>query len=329
MKSIVVTTVFLLFTVISFAQKDKVIFIKEVPIKLKSASRYSFHIGYEAIKDCDIAIDFSGGPNKFWAGKTIPVKKGKGLTHIEVDMKNSPSPGNGYKISLAIRKRGGNWETTTAATSISNIEITKRSEEILDDASFSPLTPNIVSSRETFDFEIKYKASQERKIVVAIHNKGQWMGASKAILVQKGSGTKKIQVKMSPPPEGDKYKFTLYYGSGEGFPDKYIISKEITDIKITKAGKKVETTTAQTAIPQKTVKLSDLREQSIPLSINKNSDILTIPGDAPYSFIKIIAMNGSILKESQNTNSIQVSDLPKGGYFAITNKNDSYKFIKF
>ncbi|WP_271785267.1 hypothetical protein [Aquimarina algiphila] len=333
MKSILTTTALLLFTLISFSQKDEIVFIKKVPIKLQSSSLYTFYVRYEATKDCDIAIDFYGGPNNFWAGKTIPVKKGKGHKKIEIYMNESPKPGNGYTISAAIRKRGGNRKTTTAATSINNIQITKRSEEIIDDASFSHLSPIIISNQETVDFKIKYKASQERKIVVTVHNNGLGIGTSETISVQKGIGTKEIQVKMSSPPKGNKYKFTLYYGSEEGFPNKYIISKTITDIRTTKRVKKVETTPKPpikpTPKPQETINVKDSGEKSITLSLNKESNILTLPGKSSYTLIQIITSQGQLAKEAKNSNSIEVSDLPKGNYVAITSENDYYQFVKF
>jgi len=314
MKPLLFTFAFFL-SIIALAQNDKVVFIKEVPIKMPSTTSYNFYIGYEVSQDSDIAIDFSGGPSKFWAGKTTPVSKGKGLVPIDLPTKDNPPNGTGYKLVVSVRERNGGWQTTKFASIIDNIEIVKKATPILDDASFSPLTPTKFSDIGVYNFDIQYKASQQRNIVVAIYDQGKWVAASKAISVEKGSGTERIQIKTNPLPEGNKYRFILYYGSDEDFPNTYLVSKEMSGILISK--------------PEKVITLSSLRKRSIRLSINKDSDILTIPGDLTYKFIKIIAMNGAIVKESQDSNSVQISDLPKGGYFAITNKDESYQFIKF
>ncbi len=309
-----VTLIIVFHSLIISSQEDKLIFAKEIPIKLKSQSSYSFLIGYEVKENSDIALDFSGGPQKFWAGKTIPVTKGKGIITFQINSKNKPKIGTDYKVIVAIRKSGGDWKTNKLALVIKNIEVTKEELRVLDDASFSPLTPVKQASKDVFSFEINYIASQERKISVAIYNQNQWIGASKNINVVKGKGTKKVQVRVKSPPEGKKYKYVLYYGSGDGFPDKNITSKEISGVTFT--------------APQKTLSLHELREKSIILSLNKTSNILTLPGALVYNSIQIITPNGEIIKEVKNTNSIEITDLQKGAYFVVTGKNEYYQFVK-
>ncbi|GEC72498.1 hypothetical protein FFL01_20370 [Flavobacterium flevense] len=298
----------------NYAQSDKVIFVKDVPIKLKSASSYSFFVGYDVTKDSDLALDISGGPNKFWTGKTIPVDKGKGVFNFQISPKDAPIPGKGYRILVSVRDRNGDWKTERAASVIKNVEITKNDTPILDDASFSVLTPTSLSSRELFEFDINYKASQPRLLQIALWNGQQWVAASKNTTVNPGEGSVKVTLNAGQPKEGNKYRYVLYYGSGEGFPNENIVSKELSGIEITKA--------------IKSLTLNDLNEQHIMLSLNKNSSVLTLPGKVSYDFIKIIALNGEIIKEVTNTNTIPVSDLDKGAYFAITSNDDYYKFVK-
>ena len=310
--------VLLFFGLISFknqAQNDKVIFVKDVPVKLKTATSYSFYVGYEVSEDSDLALDISGGPAKFWAGKTVPVKKGKGVLNFQIGTKDSPRAGNGYRVLVSVRDSGGDWKTTRASSIINNVEITNKEEPILDDASFSVLTPTSLSSRENFEFEINYKASEPRMLQVALWNDQQWIAASENKTVNAGEGKVKVNINTGQPKVGNKYRFVLYYGSGEGFPNKNIVSKELSGIEITKA--------------VKVLTIDDVNEQCITLSLNKTSKILTLPGDLSYESIKIIAMNGEVVKEEKNTNSITVSDLKGGAYYAITSQDDYYKFVKF
>jgi len=315
MKTQALIILLLMSSSIIFAQKNKIVFAEKISIKMQRTDSYSFFLGYEVEKDADISIDFSGATPKFWMGKTVQVSKGKGIVEVKLIPNENIPLGKGYKIIASIRDRGGDWKTTKVSSVINNIEVTKKVTPVFDDASFSTSTPFSIPSDKEYFFDIEYIASQQRKIVVAIYNKGQWIGASKPVVVEKGTGIKKVSVKLSPPLEGNAYKFILFYGSGEGFPDINIVSKEINGVEITKAEKKIT--------------VLDLREKSIVLSLNVKSELLTLPGNPSYAFIKIIAQNGQIVKEQQNTNTIKVSDLSKGGYFVITSNEDYFQFIKF
>ena len=298
----------------SYAQGNKVIFVKEVPVKLKSQSSYTFFIGYEVEEDSDIAMDISGGPSEFWAGETVAVQKGKGVFQFKITPREQPRTGKGYRILVSVRESGGDWKTEKASSIIRNVEIVNKEEPILDDASFSLLTPTSISSRDVFEFDIDYKASEPRLLQVALWNGQQWIAASKNTTVQPGEGSVKVTVSAGQPKEGNKYRYVLYYGSGDGFPNENIVSKELSGIQITKA--------------IKTLTLDDLKEKCLTISPNKDSNNLTLPGDLSYEYIRIISMQGAIVKEVTNTNSIPVNDLKNGPYYVITSKDDYYQFVK-
>ncbi len=295
--------------------QNKVLFVKDVPVKMKSAGTYNFFIGYEVEEDSDIAMDLSGGPNKFWAGKSVPVKKGKGVFQFTISSNKTPRPGKGYRVLVSVRESGGDWKTEKANSIVRNVEITSKDEPILDDATFSLATPTSLSSRELFEFDVDYIASQPRMLQVALWNGGKWIGASKNKTVQPGQGTVKVTISTAPPVEGNTYRYVLYYGSGAGFPNVNIVSKEISGIQITKAVKKLT--------------LADLKEKSVTIAINRDSPNLTLPLHLSYEFIRITTIQGQIIKEVKNSNTIQINDLPKGSYYAITNTDDYYKFSKF
>ena len=302
------------FTLKNNAQ-NKILFVKEVPIKLKSESFYVFFIGYDVEEESDIAMDISGGPDKFWAGNSVTVPKGKGVFPFKIVCKNTPSVGKGYRILASVREKGGDWKTEKASFVIKNIEITTNDEVIMDDADFSLATPTSLSSREIFEFEINYKASEVRLIQVALWNGSQWIAASKNTTVQPGEGTIKTIISTAQLAVGNMYRYVLYYGSGQDFPNTNIVSKEISGIQITKV--------------EKTLTLEDLKEKSVTIAVSRTSLVLTLPIHLSCEYIRIVNLKGQIIKEVKNTNTIRINDLPKGGYYAITDTDDYYKFVKY
>ena len=80
--------------------------------------------------------------------------------------------------------------------------------------------------------------------------------------------------------------------------------------------------------PEKKLTLKEINAKSIQLAINKESENLTLPGATSFEFIKIITMKGSIIMEVKGANSVKISELPQGAYFAITSEEDYYKFVK-
>jgi len=315
--NILKASVFLLFSCLSLSvnAQNKILFVKDVPVKMVSQNSYAFFVGYDVEEDSDIAMDISGGPNKFWAGKTVSVKKGKGVFQFKISTNSKPSVGKGYRIVASVREKGGDWKTEKANSIVRNVEVVKKQEPIVDDASFSLATPTSLASRDLFEFEVTYKASQQRLLQVALWNGGQWIAASKNKVLEKGEGTVNLTISAGQPAVGNTYRYVLYYGSGEGFPNKNIVSKEISGIQITKA--------------EKTLTLDDLKEKCVTISINNSSPSITLPGQLSFEFIRIVDMKGQIIQEVKNTNNIQINDLPKGRYYVITNTDDFYKFAKF
>jgi hypothetical protein len=311
-----VFTIVLFSSMIGMANHDKILFAKEVPIKLKSENSYTFIIGYDVSNDRDIAVEFSGTTSNFWIGKVEQVNKGQGVIQITLKTENKPTPKSGYRLIASIRQSGGDWKTTIASTVINNLQITNQDEAVMDDANFDPRTETLLSSRDVFDFDINYVASKVQPMSVAIWNETKWIGASEKIEVAKGSGTKKIKVNVVAPTEGKKYRFVLYYGYGSGpnFPNDNLTSKEISGIEITKQ--------------VKVLTMSALTEKSIALIINRESPFITLPGDSKFETVKIIGQDGQIVKEMSATNSISIADLPQGPYFIVTSKDDYYKFVK-
>jgi len=302
-------------TTFSHAQINKILFVKEVPIKMESKTNYSFLVGYEVSKNSDIAIDFSGGPSKFWAGKTVPVKKGKGVFNFKISTNNKPRPGKGYRLVASIRESGGDWKTTKTASLINNITIENKPTPILDDVNFSLLMPTRLSSRPDYEYDISFKVSQERFVMVSIWNDKEWLVNSEPVKIPKGTGTVKVNITTKLFPEGKKYRFVLDLSPSNDFSKNNIITKEVSGIVLTK--------------PENIITLKDLQTKSINLKLNKETNHLNIPGEQDYELIKILALNGEIVKESKNTKSIDVSDLKQGAYYAIVNTNAFYRFIKF
>ncbi|SDX29463.1 Por secretion system C-terminal sorting domain-containing protein [Lutibacter oricola] len=294
---------------------DKVLFIKSVPVIMKSQGSYTFKVGYVATGNRDISVELSGGPNKYWAGTTISVNKGQGIKEIQFAPNKSPGFGAGYRLVLSIKPKGGDWRTTIAARVINNLEFVKKDIPFVDDASFSLATPTVVESADVQKFNIDYSVSKPQFIQVSIWDESKWIATSQKITVEPGKGTKKVEVPLAPLKEGDKYKFLLTFGDQEAFDKKTYAQKEISGVKVIKAVKKLT--------------IKEVNEKSIQISLNKASKILTLPGNTTYDFIRIIAMNGQTLIEVAKSNSIDLTGLPQGAYFAITSTDDYYKFVKF
>lgn len=294
---------------------DKVLFVKPVPVKLKSQSSYSVMVGYVATEDRLIALELSGGPNKYYANKNVQVKKGQSITEISLNPTEQPPVGKGYRLLLSIREKKGGWKTTKAATIINNLEFVDEDVRFSDNASFSPATPYSLENSNSYDFSIDCSFSTENIIQVSMWNDKNWLGSTKKISVPAGNSSEKINVAIKPPVEGKKYRLLLTFGTPEDFENKTTKSKEMTGVRVKKAAKKLT--------------LKEINEKSIQISVNKESEILTLPGKSVYGFIKIIALNGQILLEKTQTNSIKISELNKGAYFAITNEGDYFKFVKF
>lgn len=294
---------------------EKVFFAKTVPTKVESKLSYSFMVGYVVNTDSDIGVDVSGGPNKFWMGTKKKVKKGPGILKIELSPENVPAPGKNYRIILSVRDRNGGWQSTRVATVINNLEFVKEEVRVAESVSFSALTPYKVESSNLYSFDVVYVLSNKNIVQVSIWNDKNWLATSEKIEINPGNGTQSVAVKMAPPKEGTKYKFVLTFGTEEEFNAKRTKSKERSGIHITK--------------PEKQLTIKEINAKSVQIALNKDSEVLTLPGKSSFKFIRVIAMNGQILAEVNETNSIKVSHLTKGAYFAITNTGDYYKFVKF
>lgn len=294
---------------------DKVMYVKPVPTVLKAQGEYVFKVGYVATANRDISVELNGGPTKIWAGTTKKVSKGQGIIEIALSPNQIPPVGTGYRLILSIKPRGGDWRTTITGRIINNLEFVKNDLRFVDDASFSLATPTVVESANVYNFDIDYNVSKEHFIQVSIWDNANWIATSKKEKVEPGKGVKKVAIPLEPLKEGTKYKFLLTFGTQEDFDNKTFAQKDISGIHVIKATKKLT--------------LKEINEKSVQVSINKDSEILTLPGDTSYESIKIVAMNGQPLLEVANSNSINISRLPQGAYFAITSTNDYFKFVKF
>lgn len=310
----IVIGVFLLIGKVNAQEVEKVFFAKTIPTKIEIKDSYSFTVGYVVNSNSDIAVEVSGGPEKFWVSKVLQVKAGRGILQVNLSPENKPKQGKGYRLNLSIRPRKGNWKTTRTGIMINNLEFVNEEIRVPESISFSPLTPNIVESSNVYNFEIDYNLMEEHLVQVSVWNDKNWLATSKKVAIQPGKGTQNIEVKMDPPAEGIKYKFLLTYGSQDDFLSKKTTSVERNGVHVTK--------------PSKKLTLKEINAKSIQLAINKESENLTLPGATSFEFIKIITMKGSIIMEVKGANSVKISELPQGAYFAVTSEEDYYKFVK-
>lgn len=301
--------------IIAQEQNEKVIFIKEPNTKLQANTTYEFTIGYVALTDSDLAIDFSGGPSKFYAGTKVKVKKGQGIKKLIITTNKKPSTGKNYKLVLSLRDVNGNWQTTRTGQVINNIEIVKQAVKFSKNVTFSPLLVTSLPSTSKYNVNVSYITKEPMFIQAAIWEGGKWLASSDRIKVSPGQEEKQLTINYDRPLEGKNYKYSVSFGSQEEFNTKTYVTKEISGIKITK--------------PEKQITIAEINDKSIQLSLNKASTILTLPSTTAFKYIKIITLKGEPVLEVENSKSIAITNLPKGGYFAITSNSNYYKFVKF
>lgn len=315
-------SLFLLFTILLpttflYSQNDeteKVLFIKEVNMKYKKSSEYTFLVGYVANQDRQISLQFSGGPSELKFSKSVFVKKGHSIVKIKLKGSQEATVGKGYRISLSLRERGGDWKTIKTSVTIKNIEVVADKVTNHDNASLPSLISNKINSASFYDFKIDYDFAKENLIQVSIYQGKKGVGSSKKLKVTPGSGSKTVRVAFKEPIKGSGFRFKLSFGTANDFDTKNTKTKEITGIEIVK--------------PIERLSISDLNKKSTLLTLKSNSTVLLLPGDPVYKTISIIATNGKEVKIYKDTNKIDTKTLKMGAYFVITNSGYYFKFMK-
>ncbi|PKB43549.1 hypothetical protein AX016_1750 [Cellulophaga sp. RHA19] len=302
-------------SIIAQGQNEKVIFIKEPNTTLQANTTYEFTIGYVALTDSDLSVELSGGPSKFYAGSKVKVKKGQGIKKLTITTNKKPTKGKGYKLVLSLRDVNGNWKTTRTGQVISNIEMVKQAVSFSNNVTFSPLLATNISSNSKYNVPVSYITKEPIFIQAAIWEGGKWLASSDRIKVMPGQGEKQLQINYEQALEGKNYKYSISFGDKEDFDSKSYVTKEISGVQITKAANRLS--------------IAEINDKSIQVSVNNTSDILILPSATNYDYIKIITLKGKTVSESKNSKSINIKNLPNGGYFAITSTNEYYKFAKF
>ncbi|MGJ8732453.1 MAG: hypothetical protein ACSHW4_04885, partial [Cellulophaga sp.] len=214
--------------IIAQEQNEKVIFIKEPNTKLQANTTYEFTIGYVALTDSDLAIDFSGGPSKFYAGTKVKVKKGQGIKKLIITTNKKPSTGKNYKLVLSLRDVNGNWQTTRTGQVINNIEIVKQAVKFSKNVTFSPLLVTSLPSTSKYNVNVSYITKEPMFIQAAIWEGGKWLASSDRIKVSPGQEEKQLTINYDRPLEGKYYKYSVSFGSQVEVNTKSYVTKEIS-----------------------------------------------------------------------------------------------------
>ncbi|WPR70398.1 hypothetical protein SLW70_10635 [Flavobacterium sp. NG2] len=209
---------------------EKVLYVKPVAVKYTKGDSYSFTVGYVVNEDRDVNFELTQGPEKYWLSKKVPVKKGRGILEIKLDVVKPIPVGDGYRLMLALRERNGDWKTTISSVVLYNVEFVDEEFRFADNASFSPLTPNVLQSAEVLDFEIDCQFSKEQYVQVAVWSGNNWISSSPKMKVAPGNSTQEISVPVKTALEGSNHRFVLNFGTEKDFENKKTKSKEITGI---------------------------------------------------------------------------------------------------
>ncbi len=201
-------------------ETEKVFFLGRMAQKYKSTREYSLTIGYIATSDRDVFFEFSGGPSGYKLQETVPVKSGRGKFVLKLEGESIPDAGKGYKITLALRERGGDQNTTKSLTQINNIELVKENVSFSNNASFSNSTPNSLDYDNEIDFKIEYNFENQNQVIVSIWDGENWIASSELETIEQGEGMKKIKVLLPNKQEGTNFRFRLNFGTPEEFKNK-------------------------------------------------------------------------------------------------------------
>lgn len=294
-------------------ETEKVFYLGKMPQKYKSSKDYSLIIGYVAMEDRDVYFELSGGPTNFKLKETVPVKKGTGKFMIKLGEEQQAPAGKGYKVTLALRERGGDETKTKSLVVINDIELVNEVVNFADNASFSNTTPNSLDYDSQFNFKIDYSFKTENQIQVSVWNGSVWVASSDKETLPAGTGIKDVKVMLPNKMEGSNFKFMLNFGTPQEFSSKTTKSEEILGVTIT------------TPIIYSTDELS---KKSTQLVVKNDISLLELPGDPIYSFIKLIDKNGKVIKEVINTNKVNIDDLFAENYYIITQSGYYFQFKK-
>lgn len=320
MKKLLITNwILVLLIIISSAsysqgrETEKVFFLGRMAQKYKSSRDYSLTIGYITLEERDVYFEFSGGTSGFKLKETVPVKSGRGKFMIKLGGESLPDVGKGYKITIGLREKGGDEKTTKALTVINNIELVNEAVPFSNNASFSNTTPNSLDYDSFIDFKIDYSFKDENQIHVSIWDGAVWIASSEIETLQAGAGIKDMKVMLPNKIEGTNFKFVLNFGTADDFKNKTTKSEEILGVKITKP---------------LVYSVADLSKKSTQLTVSSDVNVLELPGDPIYDFIKVIDKNGKVVKEVINTNKVNIYTLIPETYYIITQSGYYFKFTK-
>lgn len=294
-------------------ETDKVFFCGKMAKKYKSPTDYSLAIGYVALNDRDLYFEFSGGPNGLTVNEKIPVKSGSRKFAIKLDPELLPEAGTGYKIVLSLREKGGDEKTTKALIVINDIELVNEDFSLADNASFSSSTPNRFNSDDHIDFNIDYLFKDENQIQVSIWDGLSVIASSDIETIAAGSGIKDLKVMLPNRIEGANFRFVLNFGTANDFKYKKTKSEEILGIKFSRP---------------EVYSGSELSKKSVEIYVARGANLLELPGDPTYDFIKIIDKSGKVVSEVFNTDKVNITTLKPETYYVVTGSGYFFKFIK-
>lgn len=193
----VCTGVFVLLSVSTFAQEDKVSFAKEYTT-VANERPLKFDIDYVASDAREIMLSLKEPGQKNWiAGSRVKVKKGSGTVTIKLNRKEGFKNGNNFDLNVSILPVGGKWKDTTAKDRIHPLTIGDQTAnaEPTEDLVAIQVSSVTVNTNGVAFVEVEYTALDKRLIAVQIKDpKTKEEIASGRKTVNQGTGSVKIRL---------------------------------------------------------------------------------------------------------------------------------------
>ena len=169
-----------------------------------------FKVNYTVNEARDINVAIKTPGDEFVKNKTITVQKGSGTEIITVVLDAAVEAANGYKVNVALRPVGGNWETNLDSQDATVNFIDGPVLPTEDKVDFIDAPASFTNDVLVLPVKASYQATQERDLNVEIKSPANQYLLNKRATVPAGYGDTIINVELgSNLPIENGYKMIL------------------------------------------------------------------------------------------------------------------------
>ncbi|WP_109829747.1 T9SS type A sorting domain-containing protein [Reichenbachiella versicolor] len=156
----------------------------EIPVK----------VSYTAKTGRDIDVVIKTPQNVYITNKTVSISAGKKQTTIKVKLPNGQPVGKNYLVRVALRPKGGNWQTNIVQEDAFFDVVSKPKKEAI---SVVNIPASITNAQTQISIKVGYTATTGRDIDVVIKTPQNVYITNKTVSVS--AGTKQTTIKVTLP----------------------------------------------------------------------------------------------------------------------------------